>query len=202
MDPRRHAPAVQRNKDAILPVLQDALPARGTLLEVASGSGEHAAHLAPRLAGWRWQPTDLDADALAGIDAHARDVDPDGSAILPALHLDASSADWPVQSADALFCANMIHIAPWAACLGLLRGAGRVLKPGGGTLFLYGPFIQPGVETAESNTAFDHTLRTRDPEWGIRRLDDVVAAAGDARLVLAQVVAMPANNLSVIFRRA
>ena len=200
MDPRRHAPAVQRNKDAILPVLAAALPAQGLLVEIASGSGEHAAYLAPKLPGWRWQPTDLDKDALPGIDAHARDADPDGTAILPALHLDASAGTWPVAAADAMFCANMIHIAPWQACVGMLRGAGRLLPPDG-TLVLYGPYLQDGVPTAAGNLSFDSDLRARNPDWGIRPLEEVVSVAESSGLTLVETVSMPANNLTVVFRR-
>lgn len=200
-DPRRHAPAVQRNREAILPVLRAALPDRGLLLEVASGSGEHAAYFAPKLDGWQWQPTDADPSALAGIDAHARDVDPKGVHIRPAKTLDAASAAWPVAEADAIFCANMIHIAPWAACEGLLRGAGAILAAGTGVLALYGPFIREDVATAESNLSFDQSLRGRDPEWGIRRLEDVAAAGARAGLQLEKAVEMPANNLTVFFRR-
>jgi len=193
---RRSAPAALRNRDAILSVLRRHLPPTGLLLEVASGSGEHALHFAEALPGWTIQPSDPDAAARASIDAWAADAALPN--LRPALALDASAEDWPVARADALLCCNMIHIAPWEAALGLLRGAARVL-PAGGLLLLYGPFKQGGGHTAPSNAAFDADLRARDPRWGVRDLDEVAhAAAGFAPPVIE---AMPANNLTAIFRR-
>lgn len=203
-DPRRYAPAVARNRQAILDVLRRVLPADGLTLEVASGSGEHAAFLAPQLAldrpALRWQPTDFDADALAGIDAHTREADAAGTVVLPAKRLDATASDWPVDRAAATVCINMIHISPWAACEGLMRGAGRILTDDG-VLYLYGPFKRDGDHTAPSNEAFDASLKARNRDWGVRDLEAVAAAAGEHGLDLVEIVEMPANNLSLIFRK-
>lgn len=172
------------------------LPAQGLVLEVASGSGEHCAWLAPRFPALDWQPSDPDAAALASIAAWC-----EGQAnVRPPLMLDAAATDWPVTGADAIFCANMVHIAPWAAALGLMAGAGRVLAPGA-PLILYGPFRRAGVATAPSNEAFDQSLRARDPAWGLRALEDVDAVAAVQGLALEQVIDMPANNLMVVWRR-
>jgi hypothetical protein len=196
-DARREAPAVARNRDAILEVLRGILPPRGLLLEVASGSGEHALHFAPAFPDLMFQPSDPDAEARASIDAWCAGA----KNIRPALALDAAAPDWPVQRADAVLCINMIHIAPWAACLGLLRGAARVL-PSGAPLVFYGPFKRGGAHTAPSNEAFDESLRARDPAWGVRDLEAVAEAAAAAGFGPPGVTAMPANNLTVAFRRA
>ncbi|MFC6854081.1 DUF938 domain-containing protein [Marivibrio halodurans] len=202
-NPRRHAPAALRNRDAILPVLTRELPTHGTVLEIASGSGEHAAHFAPILnEGLRWQPSDLDDGARASIDAHARDT---GCArIAPALLVDVTrDAWWSELPGDvaAIFCANMIHIAPFAATRGLMAGAGRLL-PAGAPLILYGPYRREGRHTADTNEAFDESLRERNPAWGVRDLEGEVAPEAEAAgLALAAVVPMPANNLIVVFRR-
>lgn len=194
-DARRHAPAALRNRDAILAVLRRHLPAAGLLLEVASGTGEHAAHFAAALPGITVQPSDPDAGARASTDAHAAAT---GLAnIRPALAIDVT-APWPIDHADALLCCNMIHIAPWAATPALIAGAARVL-PAGAPLLLYGPFLRGGRHTAPSNAAFDDSLRARDPRWGVRDLDAVIALAAD--FDVAAVEAMPANNLTVVFRR-
>ncbi len=171
---------------------------KGLVLEVASGSGEHAAYFAAKLPALDWQPTDPDAQALASISAHCADAGLPN--LLAPLHLDVTAAQWPVDRADAVICCNMIHIAPWAACEGLIAGAARVL-PAGGLLYLYGPYKIGGQHTAPSNQAFDEQLRARNPAWGIRDLDDVTALAARHGFVLAETVPMPANNLSVIFRR-
>jgi SAM-dependent methyltransferase len=207
-DPRRHAPATLRNRAAILAVLPKHLPAHGRILEIASGSGEHAAFLTPRLPdGLVWAPSDVDPDARAGIDAHARAA-AEEHAIPPdriegARQIDVSRAGWVISAPiDAIFCANMIHIAPWGAALGLLEGAGRQLPPGG-PLILYGPFKRDGAHTAPSNAAFDLSLRARDPSWGVRDLEgDILPAAEDAGLALDAVETMPANNLIVVLRSA
>ena len=197
-DPRRHAPATARNRDPILEVLRGALPPSGLVLEVASGTGEHVAHFAAALgAGLVWQPTDLDAEARASTDAWVAVA---GLAnVRPAIRLDAVSDDWPVARADAVLAINMIHIAPWAAAVGLVRGSARILPPGG-LLYLYGPFRRGGRHTAPSNAAFDESLRRQDPHWGVRDLEAVAALAADAGLTGPEIVGMPANNISVLLR--
>ena len=197
-DPRRFAPAAARNRDPILAALRPRLPAAGLVLEVASGSGEHAIHLAAALPALTFQPSDPDPSARASIDAWAAEA---GLAnIRPALALDAAAADWPAVAADAVVCINMIHIAPWAACEGLVRGAARLL-PAGGPLILYGPYRRDGRHTAPSNAAFDADLRARDPAWGVRDLEAVAALAAGRGFGPPEAVEMPANNLTVIFRR-
>lgn len=193
------APAVARNRDAILAVLREILPDSGTVLEIASGSGEHAVHVAAALPGLDWLPSDPEPAARRSIAAHALRA---GLAnIRPPLALDAAAATWPVARVDGIVCINMIHIAPWAATEGLMAGAGRVLSAGG-VLFLYGPFREADRPFAESNAAFDASLRARDPGWGVQDLDAVAAEAARHGLSLVRRVAMPANNLSLIFGRA
>jgi hypothetical protein len=197
-DARRFAPATARNREPILAVLRRVLPASGTVLEIASGTGEHAAHFAPYFPALTWQPSDADADNLASIAAWAA---ASGAAnIRPPILLDVTAPDWGVEGVAAILAVNMIHIAPWAAAEALMAGAGRRLPPGA-PLYLYGPYKRGGQHTAPSNEAFDADLRRRDPAWGVRDLDDVVRLAAKNGLDLAEVVAMPANNLSVIFRR-
>ena len=197
-DPRVHSPSFARNRDPILEVLRRILPKAGILLEVASGSGEHAAYMAPCLSPLIWQPSEADTALRASIDAYVKDAASPN--LMPPVRLDVHQEVWPLSRADALVCLNMIHISPWTAAEALLRGAGELLSPGG-VLFLYGPFIRQGVETAPSNLAFDQSLRDRNPEWGIRALEDVVALAAENELDLSEVAEMPANNLSVIFLR-
>jgi SAM-dependent methyltransferase len=196
-DARQHAPAAARNRDPILAVLQSFAPAHGSVLEVASGSGEHAAHFAAALPGLVFQPSDPDAARRASIDAWCAGI----ANVRPALALDAAGADWPTGPFDLVLCCNMIHIAPWAAAEGLVAGAGRVLAPGG-TLLLYGPFRRAGVPTAPSNEAFDADLRARNPAWGLRDLEAVDALARPAGFTAPEVTEMPANNLCVAWRRA
>jgi hypothetical protein len=194
---RRHAPATLRNREPLLAVLHRVLPATGLVVEVASGTGEHAAYFAAALPGVTWQPTDADPGARASIAAWCADV---ANARAP-LPLDARAPDaWPLARADAMLCVNMIHIAPWAACEGLLAGAGRVL-PARAPLVLYGPYRVGGVHTAPSNAAFDAGLRAQDPSWGVRDLETVLAAAATHGLRHDETVAMPANNLTVVLRR-
>lgn len=196
LDARRFAPATLRNRDAILAVLRRHLPPRGLVLEVASGSGEHAAHFAAGLPGLVFQPSDRDAEARASIDAWAA-----GAAnIRPVVALDAASAAWPIAAADAVLCINMIHIAPWAATIGLLRGAARVLPPGG-LLVLYGPFRQGDAHTAPGNATFDADLRAQNPAWGVRDLEAVVAEAAAQGFKPPAIEPMPANNLIVVLPR-
>ena len=195
---KRVAPAAERNRVAIAEVLREVLPPSGLVVEIASGSGQHASFFARTFPALTWQPTDLDEDARASIAAYRRE---EGLSNLQApLHLDASGDDWPIARADAVVCINMIHIAPWAACLGLLRGAVRVLPPGG-VLVLYGPFVIDGDFIADSNIAFDQRLRGENPQWGVRELRDVERAAADAGLRLDRCVPRPANNQVVVFRR-
>lgn len=190
------SPAALRNRGPILDVLRRELPRAGTVLEVASGTGEHVAHFAAALPALTWQPSDPDAEARAVIAART-----EGQAnVLPPLHLDAAAADWPVTRVQAMLCINMLHISPWAATLGLFAGARRVM-PQGGLLHVYGPFSVKGRALEPSNAAFDASLRARDAEWGLRDVREVERAATRAGLRLDRVVAMPANNLSLLFRR-
>jgi len=196
---RREAPAVARNRDPILEVLRRHLPRKGLVLEFVSGTGEHVVHFAGALPALSFQPSDPNESARASIDDWARTL---GLAnVAPALALDASAAAWPVAGVTAIVCINMIHISPWAATEGLLAGAGRTLPPGG-MLFLYGPYRRAGHPTAPSNEAFDRDLRARDPAWGLRALEDVAALAARHGFGAPEVVEMPANNLSIVFRRA
>ena len=197
-DLRRSAPAVGRNTAPILDVLSGILPDAGFALEVASGSGEHSLAFARAFPGLVWQPSDPDRQALASIEAWRSAEGP--ANLLAPVELDASSGRWPVEAADALLCINMVHISPWSATLGLLAGAKRVLRQGS-PLYLYGPYRQEGLETAPSNEEFDSSLKARNPEWGLRKLEDVVEEAERNGLRLDAVVAMPANNLSVVFRK-
>lgn len=195
-----HAPATLRNREPILAVLQRVLPAEGLLLEIASGTGEHAAFMAPRLSPrLEWQPSDVNPGALADIDAHARDSN--YPRIRPAIILDVRDRDWPLRAADAVLCCNMIHIAPWEAAEGLFGGSARLLAKGA-PLVLYGPFKRHGAHTAPSNRDFDESLHARDPRWGVRCLDsEVLPLARESGFGLDEVVAMPANNLTAVFRR-
>lgn len=195
---KRHAPATLRNRDAIAAVLADWLPASGTVLEVASGSGEHAVHFAAASPHLDWQPSDPDPAGLTSIAAWRAEA---GLANLaPPLSLDAAAPDWPIDRADAILCINMVHISPWDAALGLFAGAARLLAPGA-PLILYGPYIEPDVPTADSNLDFDANLRERDPAWGLRETQAVKGAAADAGFAFAERRAMPANNLMLLFRR-
>jgi SAM-dependent methyltransferase len=197
-DSRLYAPAAQRNRGPILAVLERHLPGRGTVLEIASGSGEHVVHFAARLGSLVFQPSDPDSAARASIDAW---VAASGLGnVRPALALDAAAPDWPVARADAVLCVNMIHIAPWRAAEGLVAGAARLLGPGG-VLYHYGPYKRGGGHTAPSNAAFDADLRRRNPDWGVRAVEDVAALAAAAGFSAPEIEAMPANNLSLIFRR-
>ena len=197
-DPRLRAPSAQRNRDAILAVLTDVLPSSGRVLEIASGSGEHAVHFAHALPGLTFQPSDPSPDAVASIAAWMAESGLGN--ILPPLVIDATAADWPVASADAILCINMIHIAPWAAAEGLFRQARRLLKPGQ-PLYFYGPYRRPDQPLEPSNAAFDESLRSRDPAWGLRELDAVAALGVANNFSTPEIIEMSANNLSVIFRK-
>jgi Protein of unknown function (DUF938) len=207
---KQHAPATQRNREAILEVLQQVLPQEGTILEVASGTGEHAVFFAPRLQPRKWLPSDANPASLASIDLWAKEFNIEN--LFAPIEIDASSSIWAVEDSTlhstllnnspitAIVNINMIHISPWAACLGLMAGAGRILPPGG-ILYMYGPYKQGGKHTAPSNEAFDTSLKMQNPQWGVRDLDEVVAAASSQQLSLVETVQMPANNLSVVFKR-
>jgi Protein of unknown function (DUF938) len=203
MDDRCYAPATQRNREPILAVLRRVLPASGTVLEIASGTGEHAVWIAANLPGLVVQPSDPDPDNRASIAAWIRFT---GVAnVRPPLAIDVTATAWeagegvPADPA-AILCINMLHISPWAATLGLMRGAGALLPPGG-VLYLYGAYKRGGAHTAPSNASFDQSLRARDPDWGVRDLEAVNGAAEHAGLAPESVIEMPANNLSVILRR-
>lgn len=197
-DPRQFAPATQRNRDVILDVLRRTLPATGLVLEIASGSGEHAVHFAKHLPALQFQPTDPNPEALASIAAW---IAASGLGnVRPPVQLDVCQPFWPIANAAALVCINMIHISPWEATRGLISGAAAIL-PEDAPLYLYGPYFRAGVETAPSNLAFDKSLRDRNPAWGIKRLEDVAAVAASAGFSGPDITEMPANNLSVVFRR-
>ena len=198
-DPRRRSsPATERNGAPILAELQRLLPSHGSMLEIASGTGQHAARFIAGLPGWRWQPSDGDDGALASIAAWCAGLD----RVRAPIRLDVTAATWPGVEAevDAIFCANMIHIAPWSCCAALMRGAARHLAPGG-VLVTYGPYLEDEVPTSPGNLAFDADLRRRDPSWGLRRREDVEAEAMHVGLGLKERVAMPANNLLLVWER-
>ncbi|HEY9833144.1 MAG TPA: DUF938 domain-containing protein [Stenomitos sp.] len=213
LDARQYAPATQRNREAILEVLLQVLPPTGTVLEVSSGTGEHAVFFAPRLHPRKWIPSDPNPLARASIAAWRERYPADN--LYPPIALDVCDPVWVIEGDErpealqdldlkqdpivAIANINMIHIAPWSACLGLIAGAGRILPPGG-ILYLYGPFKQGGRHTAASNAAFDESLQMQNPEWGVRDLDDVVAIAENQHLSLLKTYVMPANNLSIIFQ--
>ena len=194
-----HAAATERNRGPILEVLRGVLPPAGLVLEIASGTGEHVAFFARAFPALRWQPTDASLPHLASI--HAWSAASGADNIAPAVLLDVERAPWPVVQADAILNINMIHISPWSAAEALFQGAARLLPPSG-VLFLYGPFKRGGAHTAESNQRFDDRLRGEDPRWGVRDLDGVQALASSVGFQAAEIVLMPANNLSLVFRRS
>ncbi len=198
-DDKRFAPAAARNRDAIAEVLARILPAEGLVLEVASGTGEHVVWFAEHFPDLVWQPSDPSPAARRSIAAWTDHAGRDN--IRPPLDLSADGIDWPIAAADAVLCINMVHISPWAATEGLLTGAVRLLPPGG-PLYLYGPYKRDGAHTAPSNADFDESLRARDPDWGVRDMETVIAAAESAGLIFEEAVPMPANNFSLILRRA
>lgn len=195
---RQHSPAAERNRGPILAELQRRLPARGLALEIASGTGQHAAHFVTGLPGWRWLPTDTDEAALPSISAWCEGLD----RVLPPLRLDILSPTWPgvPERVDLIFCANLLHISPWATCAALMQGAARHLSVAG-PLLTYGPYLLDDQPTALSNLAFDADLRARNPAWGLRRLADVAAQAGAAGLRLHEQLTLPANNLLLVWVR-
>jgi hypothetical protein len=202
---RQYAPATDRNRDPILTVLKQVLPAQGTILEIASGTGQHGVHFAPALSPRTWQPSEPNPQGRASIRAWAA-AEPVANLSEP-IDLDVCAPRWPVELAPidpaitAIVTINLIHIAPWAACLGLLAGANRIL-PIGGILYLYGPYKQQSVSLAPGNEMFDRSLRSQNPAWGLRDLEAVVEAAAIENLTLKTVIEMPANNLSVVFEKS
>ncbi|MEH2286844.1 DUF938 domain-containing protein [Nostoc sp.] len=204
---RKYASATERNREPILEVLLQVLPKSGTILEIASGTGEHAVFFASRLRDYQWLPTDVNPQSRASIISWTEHNVCDN--VYAPLELDAREPVWAVENGRfdwlntkpivVIVNINMIHISPWSACLGLMAGAGRILKAGG-ILYLYGPFKQGGEHTSASNAAFDEYLRTENREWGVRNLDDVIAVARAQNLILQQIYQMPANNLSVVFQ--
>ena len=196
---KRYAPATLRNRDVIAEVLGRILPDHGTVLEIASGTGEHLVHFAEVFPNIDWQPSDFDEAGLISIAAWS--VDAGLPNILSPMRIDAMAADWPIGRADAILCINMIHISPWQAAIGLMAGAGRILAAGA-PLYLYGPFRQHGVILAEGNASFHASLKERDPDWGLRCVEDVAARADQAGLRLETIEPMPSNNLSLVFRKS
>jgi SAM-dependent methyltransferase len=195
---KAHAPAAARNREPIAEILRDVLPSEGVVLEIASGTGQHAVHFARLFPALTWQPTDRDEEALESIAGRGEEAGLDN--LLPPLLLDAAASDWPVTAADAVLCINMVHISPWEATLGLMRGAGSLLSPGA-PLVLYGAYIRDEVPTAPSNLAFDESLRARSPQWGLRTLEAVRAEAEKNGFAFDRLFEMPANNLTVVFRK-
>ena len=200
----QHSPAAERNRQPVLDALRKLLPAQGQALEIASGTGQHVAHFASNMPGWVWQPSDAQADGFASMRAWCAQA---GAVnVREPVLLDVMAPKWPADSAefrhkfDAIFCANMLHIAPWATCAALMAGAAKYLSPHG-ALITYGPYLERDVPTSPGNLAFDESLRQRDPAWGIRTLEDVVHQAELAGLRLSKKVEMPANNLLLVFRR-
>jgi hypothetical protein len=195
-DERLYAPATERNRKAILSVLKSILPMQGKVLEIASGTGEHITFWAPYFPNITWQPSDPDPMHLASIEGWIAQLP--AANILPPIQIDVTNQTWSIDSVEVILCVNMIHIAPWEACLGILQGAQSLLSKGG-LLYLYGPFKQQGKHTAPSNEAFDLSLRAQDPSWGVRDLEAVIDSAQKHDLHAQQVIPMPANNLSVVF---
>ncbi|WP_454766955.1 DUF938 domain-containing protein [Cupriavidus campinensis] len=196
---RRMAPATERNREPILGVLRQVLPATGTVLEIASGTGQHAVHFAAALPGITWQPSDPDAtwrESITAWTAHAG-----LSNVLPPLAIDVRAEPWGIDAVAAIVCINMIHISPWAATEALFAGAGSRLGPGG-VLFLYGPYRRDGAHTAPSNAAFDAQLRAADAEWGVRDMEAVIALGAAQGMACDAPIPMPANNFSLVFRKA
>jgi len=197
---KQHAPATLRNRAPIAEVLARELPARGTVLEIAAGTGEHAVFFAESFPSLRWQPTDPSAEALASIAAYREEFA--GSNLAAPLLLDAADPDrWPVSSAEAIVCINMVHISPWEATIGLFAGAARLLGTGA-PLVLYGPYLEEGVETAPSNLDFDVSLKARNPLWGLRHAEALDALAATHGIARSARYAMPANNIVLVYRTA
>ena len=195
---RRSAPAALRNREPIAEVLREWLPEAGVVLEIASGTGEHAIYFAEHFPALEWQPSDLHPDALNSVEAWRETAAL--ANVRPPLTIDAASPDWPVQAADAILSINMVHISPWSSALGLLDGTARLLSPGA-PLILYGPWLKADVPPVQSNLDFDADLKRRDPEWGLRKVEDFASAAAERGLDLLETRPMPANNMMLLLRR-
>ena len=193
---RETAPSAERNKQPILDVLARVLPSSGLVLEIGSGSGQHVSHFARALPGLTFQPSEMDSERHGSIAAWSEGL----PNVRPPIAFDVMRLPWPVHAADAVVCINVIHISPWEATLALMKGAGEILPPGG-VLVTYGPYRRDGQHTAPSNEAFDASLKSRDPRWGIRDLEEVAAVARDQGLALEDTVPMPANNFTLAFRK-
>ncbi len=198
IDHRQYAPATVRNRDFILDVLRDVLPTTGIILEIASGSGEHVVHFARNFPSLAFQPSDPEPDALRSIAAWVKAAQVTN--VRAPIVLDASQSPLPIASAEGIICINMVHISPWDAALGLIRGAAAILPPGS-PFYLYGPYKREGFATTPSNQAFDRSLRDHNPTWGLRDLEAVAAIAQSVGFSAPTITEMPANNLSVVFRR-
>ncbi len=196
---KHHAPAADRNKDCILDVLRPLLPDAAFVVTIAEGSGQHVVHFATHLPHVTFQPTDVDPEAIFSIEAYRAQVECPN--VRPAMQLDAAASLWPIQHASAITCINMIHISPWSSTEGLFQGAARLLAPGG-FLLTYGPYRFSGVFHAPSNQAFDESLRSRNPAWGVRDIDDLMSLAASVDLGHEATIAMPANNHCVVFRKS
>lgn len=197
MDARETAPSAERNKQPILEVLARVLPPRGLVLEIGSGTGQHVAHFAGALAALTFQPSEMDVQRHASIAAWT--AAGHLSNVLPPLAIDVTQQPWPVSTADAVVCINVIHISPWETTLALMAGA-RTILPAGGVLVTYGPYRRDGAHTSPSNEAFDASLRARDPTWGVRDIDEVARVAAAQGLALEEVVPMPAHNFTLVWR--
>ena len=198
MDSRETAPSPERNRQPILEVLARVLPPHGLVLEIGSGTGQHVAHFAKAMPALTFQPSEMDVERHASIEAWV--AEGKLSNVKPPLAIDVTEHPWPVSAADALVCINVIHISPWEATLALMAGAGRIL-PAGGLLVTYGPYMRGGAHTSQSKEAFDASLRARNRLWGVRDIDNVAAVAGNEGFVLGEVVPMPANNLTLVWRK-
>ena len=200
-DRKQYAPATERNRQPILEVLQKVIPKEGNILEIASGTGEHACFFAPYFSPRQWIPSDPDPLLRVSIEAWQQDCKSDNLQI--PLDINVTLSDWDEKidnsAIAAIIAINLIHISPWSACQGLMKGVGKILQSGG-ILYLYGPYKQKGKHTAPSNETFDQSLQFRNPDWGVRNLEDVVELAEKYQLILHQIISMPANNLSLIFR--
>lgn len=199
MDARETAPSAERNRQPILEVLARALPPRGLVLEIGSGTGQHVAHFAQALPALTFQPSEMDVERHASIAAWA--AAGKLSNVEPPLAFDVTKRPWPVSAADAIVCINVIHISPWEATLALMAGAGAILSAGG-VLVTYGPYKRGGAHTSQSNQAFDASLRARNPLWGVRDVDTVAQVAGSEGLALEEIVPMPANNFTLVWRKS